>query len=59
VTDEELAAVIAAAAALLATHEKTAPPALSRWRLADRIGTEAARTYSAGRSRWAEAGRAR
>jgi hypothetical protein len=57
--DDELTAVIAAAVALLARRE-TPPPPLSRWRLADRIGSDAARTApSRLRSRWAQAERAR
>jgi hypothetical protein len=59
VNDDELAAVIAAAVALLARREPPRAP-LSRWRLADRIGADAARSASPRlRSRWAEAGRAR
>jgi hypothetical protein len=56
--DDELAAVIAAAVALLARREPAGPPPLSRWRLADRIGADAARSASPKlRSRWAQAGR--
>jgi len=59
VNDDELAAVIAAALALLAARTAPSPP-LSRWRLAARIGDEAARAAAPHlRSRWAAAGRVR
>jgi len=60
VNDEELAAVIAAALALLRTRDvPLPPPPPARWRLAARIGDVAARsTVARVPSRWAAAGRA-
>jgi len=58
--DDEVAAVIAAAVALLAAQARPpASPAPARWRLAARLGDGPARNAPASvRSRWSAAGRA-
>jgi hypothetical protein len=56
--DDEVAAVIVAAVALLAARTTPAPPAPARWRLAGRLGDAATRSAPANvRSRWSAAGR--
>lgn len=55
-TDDELAAVIAAATALLADERSPAAPAPTRWDLAARVRIDAvwqARRIADARSRWA------
>jgi hypothetical protein len=59
-TDDELAAIIAAATALLHAQAPAAAPAMPRWRLADRLalGDAGAARAASGTTRWNASGRA-